>query len=172
MRQQDIKQMVRQVKGEGEGVKGVQKVLMSEAEIQDSMQSRCVCACVCVCMCQSGAYSSKAAHPHWQQHCSVTRSVCHHLIHHYHSLLFLLRSASSSRPRFLAVVLFFLNTHTPQCERHRASDTEWKLNPNRLRWSRSAQFESTLRCNTAAGVILGQMLRSTEGTTFNTISCK
>lgn len=132
----------------------------------------CLCMCVCVCMCQSGAYSSKAAHPHWQQHCSVTRSVCHHLIHHYHSLLFLLRSASSSRPRFLAVVLFFLNTHTPQCERHRASDTEWKLNPNRLRWSRSAQFESTLRCNTAAGVILGQMLRSTEGTTFNTISCK
>lgn len=57
MRQQDIKQMVRQVKEEGEGVKGVQKVLMSEAEIQDSMQSRCVCACVCVYVCVSQGHT-------------------------------------------------------------------------------------------------------------------
>lgn len=49
--------MVRQVKGEGEGVKGVQKVLMSEAEIQDSMQSRCVCACVCVYVCVSQGHT-------------------------------------------------------------------------------------------------------------------
>ena len=38
-----------------------------------------------VFLCKRCTYSGRAAHPHWQWSCSVSGSVCHHLIHQHYS---------------------------------------------------------------------------------------